>query len=308
MTVESLRKVVPPRLRLGDCLGVVAPASPFDAEIFAKGLKILEKMGFRIVVSDEAFQSTGYLAGPDHVRAAAVNRMFADPSIHAIVCAKGGFGCMRILPLLDWQQIRRHPKVFIGFSDITALLCALDSMCDLVVFHGPVVTSLAHAPADTQQALREAIASEKTLRIQSPHGVTLRSGRVAGAVCGGNLTTLCHLIGTPFQPSFRGRILFLEDRGEAPYRIDRMLFQMKSCGCFDGLAGLLLGSFDDCGPLDEIHRIISGCFEDLSIPVLAGIEAGHGPQNLTIPMGLEATLDADDRMLAFHSPATVESG
>jgi muramoyltetrapeptide carboxypeptidase len=306
MTAESCQRRVPPRLRPGDRLGVVAPASPFDAEIFARGLSVLEQSGFRVVVSEEAFRSEGYLAGLDPVRAATVNRMFADPSIDGIICAKGGFGSMRILPLLDWEQIRSNPKVFIGFSDITALLSALGSTCDMIVFHGPVVTSLAKAPPETRQAMLDAVATVKTVRIRPSRGVTLRSGRVSGIFHGGNLTTLCHLVGTPFQPSFRERILFLEDRGEAPYRIDRMLFQLKLSGCFEGLAGLVLGSFEDCGPLDEIYRIITAVFDDVPIPILAGIDAGHGAQNLTLPMGLEASLDADDGLLAFHGPATME--
>ena len=304
MAAQSCQKLVPPRVRPGDRLGIVAPASPFDVETFSKGLNVLEQMGFRTVVSEEAFQSEGYLAGFDQVRVATVNRMFADPSIDGIICAKGGFGSMRILPLLDWEQIRSNPKVFIGFSDITALLSALGSMCNMVVFHGPVVTSLAKAPLQTRQAMLDAIATAKTVRIQSSNGVTLKSGRVSGTLRGGNLTTLCHLVGTPFQPSFRESILFLEDRGEAPYRIDRMLFQLKLCGCFEGLAGVVLGSFDDCGPLDEIYRIVTAVFDDLSIPILSGIDAGHGTQNLTLPMGIEASLDADDRLLAFHDPAT----
>ena len=149
-----------------------------------------------------------------------------------------------------------------------------------------------------------ALSSEKPLEIVSEKGVTIRSGCSSGPVSGGNLTTLCHLVGTPFEPDYTGHILFLEDQGEAVYRIDRMLTQMRLAGCFDGLGGLLLGSFDNCGKDDEIFRVVESVFQGEDIPMLAGFEIGHGKDNMTVPIGIDATLNTDRKMLLYHGCAT----
>jgi muramoyltetrapeptide carboxypeptidase len=304
MIAPKKHPLIPLRLKPGDTIGIVAPASPFDAGIFQRGIRTLESMGFRAYVPEGLYQKDGYLAGCDEHRAELVNRFFADRDIQAIVCAKGGFGSMRLLPLLDFESIAKNPKIFVGHSDISALLSALYTRCGLVTFHGPVVTTLADAPEETRQALIRALSTDQRLDIKAGNGITLRSGSAQGPVCGGNLTTLCHLVGTPFEPRFAGRILLLEDRGEAPYRIDRMLFQMKLAGCFEGIAGIVLGDFKDCGPMHEIFRIVTGLFKDDRIPILAGFDTGHGRQNLTIPLGIEAVLDADCQMLSFQQAAT----
>ena len=304
MNPSKDKPIRPPRLNPDDTIGIVAPASPFDQDIFNRGLNILESMGFRTVVPDEVFEKNGYLAGSDALRAKLVERLFKDPSVNAIVCAKGGFGCLRILPLLDFDVMRENPKVFIGLSDITALLAAITARSGLVTFHGPVVTTLAEAPEFTRHSLMAAISTDTHLEVTPGNAVTIKSGNARGPVIGGNLTTLCHLLGTPFEPNFDNHILLLEDRGEAHYRIDRMLFQMKLAGCFEGIAGLILGSFKECGALDGIYQIFQEQFQDLQIPILAGFDIGHGKQNMTIPFGMAATLDADKQILSFDQPAT----
>ncbi len=299
------KPIRPPRLRPGDTIGVVAPAGPFERKLFSQGLSTLEAMGFQIRVPKEIFEKTGYLAGDDAHRAQLVNRLFKDPAIHAIVCARGGFGSLRILPRLDFDAIRENPKIFMGFSDITALLTAITTLGGLVSFHGPVVTTLANALKNTRDALSAAILSDAPLEVQSANGVVIRAGRAQGPVIGGNLTTLCHLLKTPFEARFKNHILLLEDRGEALYRIDRMLFQMKLAGCFEGIAGLVLGSFEGCGSLEDVFQVFEEHFKDIPVPILAGFDVGHGEQNLTIPIGLDATLDADRHMLSFDEPATI---
>jgi muramoyltetrapeptide carboxypeptidase len=142
------------------------------------------------------------------------------------------------------------------------------------------------------------------LELTPENGKVIKPGVCSGALIGGNLTTLCHLVGTSFEPNFKGKILLIEDVGEMPYRIDRMLTQMKLAGCFNKIAGLILGTFKECGQLNEIVDIFNDIFEDLDIPILAGFEVGHGEHNLTIPMGLGATLDTDKKRLLFHEPAT----
>lgn len=288
----------------GDTVGIVAPAGPFDPEKFAKGTTILESMGFRTFFDERIFREDGFLAGTDLERADQVNRLFVDPDIQAIVCARGGYGSMRILPFLDFKVIQKHPKIFMGFSDITALLSVLHDRCGLVTFHGPVVTTLANAAEETIAAMKTALISKTVLELTPEKDIVLKKGKASGLVAGGNLTTLCHLVGTPYAPSFKGKVLFLEDVGEMPYRIDRMLTQMKLAGCFIGITGLILGTFKDCGHMDEIVEIFDNIFKDADVPILAGFNIGHGTQNLTLPMGLGAMLDADKKRLLFHEPAT----
>ena len=151
----------------------------------------------------------------------------------------------------------------------------------------------------------QAILSDSKLEIMVPNGITVKPGSGSGILCGGNLTTLCHLVGTPFTPIFSNRLLFLEDRGEAPYRIDRMLVHMELAGCFEGLSGIILGAFDECGPIEDVIKIIVELFDKHPLPILAGLDAGHGSHNLTIPLGIEATLDADRHSLIYHRASTV---
>jgi muramoyltetrapeptide carboxypeptidase len=303
MKSEKIR--VPARIKPGDTIGIVAPAGPFDRQTFLRGARIIEDMGFQIFIPPGLFEKNRYLAGSDSHRVQFVNQLFADTSVDAIICARGGYGSMRILPMLDYDAIQNNPKVFIGFSDITILLSVLFSRCNLVTFHGPVVTSLADASEETKCSLFSNVTSESNLEIKLLSGKTIIPGVAAGEVCGGNLTMLCHLVGTPFAPDFENKVLFLEDRGEAPYRIDRMLVHMALAGCFKGLSGIILGTFEECGSIEDVIKIIVEVFEKYSIPILAGLDAGHGRHNLTIPMGIEATLDADRHSLIYHRAATV---
>ena len=304
MNPINKKTILPARLKPGDTIGIVAPASPFDVDLFERGIGTLKSMGFRIYIPDDLYENEGYLAGSDEHRLDVIHRLFADRTINAIVCAKGGFGSMRLLPLLDFALIEKNPKIFLGHSDISALLSAIYTEAGLVTFHGPVVTSISNAPEKTKQAVVEAFASERPLEFTCANGITIHPGVVSGPICGGNLTTLCHLVGTPFEPGFNDHILFLEDRGEAPYRIDRMLSHMKLAGCLQQLAGLILGDFIDCGDQQELLRIVTDVFADGGLPIMAGFEAGHREQNLTIPFGLEATLDADKHRLTYLQPAT----
>ncbi len=298
--------IVPHRLTKGDTIGVVAPASPFETERFDRGLEVLKSMGFRVVYSDGLFKRNGYLAGADTHRAKQLQRFFTDDTIKGIICARGGFGSIRVLSYLNFNVIQNNPKCFIGFSDITALLSAFYAESRLVTFHGPTVTTLATASKISREFFLTALLSESPLQINPLKGVTLQSGTASGRIIGGNLTTLCHLIGTPFLPDFNGHIIFIEDTGESEYRIDRMLTQMKLAGCFDGIVGLGLGSFRGCGNIEDIYKIAKGVFKENRIPILGGLPIGHGRTNLTIPFGLAATLDADKKSLVFDKPATIQ--
>jgi len=207
---------------------------------------------------------------------------------------------MQILPYLNYEAIRRHPKLLMGFSDITALLCALYQRSGLVSCHGPVVTTLMHADPKTLESVFNILTLSELPAIHLEKGIALSPGKASGPVICGNLTTLCHLTGTPFQPKMNGHILIVEDTGENPYRIDRMLTQMKLAGVFDGLFGLGIGSLKNCGEADELFEIIARIFTTIQIPILTGFDIGHGPDNIAVPFGLEAVLDADHHMLTYR--------
>jgi muramoyltetrapeptide carboxypeptidase len=303
MALDATDVWIPPRLSPGDTIGIAAPGSPFDRALFQKGVAVLAAMGFRVAFGEGLFERCGYLAGPDPHRAALLNGLFADPAVKAIVCARGGYGALRVIDRLDWALIRRHPKLLVGFSDATNLHAALWGKCRMVSLHGPNVTGLAEADDETRTALMAALTAKAPIALSLSQGVTLQAGAASGIVAGGNLTCLCHLIGTPFHPCFDGRLLFLEDRGEAPYRIDRMLTQMTQAGCLKGVAGVILGDFSACGALEVVYEVFRERLGEHRIPILAGLEAGHEKRNLTLPLGLEATLDADARTLRYRLPA-----
>ena len=295
--------VLPRALKRGDTLGIVAPASPFDRKAFDAGLRVLESMDFNLAIPESIFDQNGYLAGSDQHRADLLNQLFADPDIDGIICARGGYGAMRILPLLDVDAIARHPKVFVGFSDITVLLDFLVQRCRMVAFHGPTVTTLGKADPSTRDRFLLALSKPAPLSLSTVSNQVIRPGITAGRFFCGNLTLLCHLTGTPFQPDFSGSILLIEDQGEAPYRIDRMLTQMQLAGCFDGLAGMALGAFVDCGPVDEVHRIVADRLGGQDLPILAGFDVGHERVNMTLPVGLPVRLDTYAGTLTFAGPA-----
>lgn len=295
--------VLPRALKFGDTLGIVAPAGPFEREPFDAGIAVLESMGFHVVVPPSIFDRNGFLAGTDRRRAELLVRLFADPDIDGIICARGGYGAMRLLPLLDAARIARHPKVFIGFSDITVLLDYLVRRCRMAAFHGPMVTTLGQADSVTRDSFLAALTQTQPLSLVAAPGQVIRAGSAQGRLVCGNLTLFCHLTGTPFEPDFSGCVLLVEDQGEAPYRIDRMLTQMRLAGCFDRLAGLALGDFSGCGESGAIHRIVADCLAGLNIPILAGFEVGHSAVNRTLPVGVPVRLDTHTGALAFCGPA-----
>lgn len=295
----------PPRLKPGDTLGIAAPAGPFDIEIFERGMQVLKVMGFGLKVPEGIYKRNGFLAGADRERAAIINQLFADPEVRGIVCARGGYGSTRLVPFVDWNLIRANPKVFLGFSDITVLHHLIRARCGLVTFHGPMGTTFGQASEDSLSAFREALTLPGPVVISADPAGVIRAGEGGGPVAGGNLAMICSLLGTPLQPDFTGRILFLEEVNEAPYRIDRMLRQMRLAGCFKGVNGICFGDFVDCGNHEAIRGILTALFEGCDYPVLTGFPIGHGRINHTLPMGLDARLTTDPPQLRFSSPATV---
>lgn len=285
--------VCPPALEPGDRVAVVAPAGACRAEALAPGLAVLRGFGLEPVPSEALYRRHRYLAGEDDLRAGAMMAAFEDASVAGIVCARGGYGSLRLLSRLDFGRMAAHPKRLVGFSDISALLWAVCRRAGLVCFHGPTVASLAKADQATVDAFRAALMEKPEITLALKSARVFTAGDASGHLCGGNLTTLCHLLGTEFAPRFDGAILVLEDRGEAPYRIDRMLSQLRLAGALAGVRGVVLGDFTDCGGrAADLWPVFADLLGDLGVPVVAGSGIGHGPRNLALPLGLTARLDA----------------
>ena len=297
--------IKPARLLPGDIIGVAAPAGPFETGDFEQGVAVLKEMGFEVRVPDNLQQPQKYLAGSDAMRASVLKDLFEDPEVKGIICARGGYGSMRILDLVDYDLIRHHPRIFLGFSDISALISSITTQSGLVTFHGPNIISLGKATPQTKVSFFRAVTSNQPLDIRPQNTSVITPGSGTGIVAGGNLATLSHLLGTPYSPAYRGCLFVMEDILEAPYKIDRMLFQMRMAGCFQGMSGVVLGTFQDCGNYDAICEIAANLFEDMQIPVLGGFDIGHGHENMTIPMGIQATLDTDQGVLVYQEAALV---
>ncbi len=285
-------------LKKGDTIGVAAPSACFDVKRLNQGIDCLKDLGFQVHVPRAIFEKKRYLAGQDISRAAVVNELFADPDIKGIIAARGGFGAMRILDYLDWELIRNNPKLVVGFSDATALLAAMIQQAQLAVVHGPNLVSLAKGEPGTISSFYRAVTALPT-KIHISQGVCLVPGTARGKLVGGNMATITHLVGTPFQPDFKGGVLFLEDVGEPAYKIDRMLSQMKMAGLLEGIEGVITGSFDNCENQEYIPGILSEIFE--GIPLLMGLTSGHGNINLSLAMGLEVVLDTSSSLLKWQA-------
>jgi muramoyltetrapeptide carboxypeptidase len=262
----------------------------------------------------------GYLAGSDEARAKGLMELQRDPSVHAILCGAGGYGCTRILPLLDFGAFRADPKILAGFSDITGLHLALQAAARIVTFHAPMPVSFltwkkspppAEAVDSFWQTLRGEGPAPRTYSGATFHRkgwAAMRPGVAEGILTGGNLALVCSLMGTPYEIQTRGRILFLEDVGEEPYRVDRMLSQLRNAGKLDSAAGVILGSWSGCDPEDpdrslSVGEVIDDYFRSHPGPVIRDFPAGHQEHNLTLPFGLEARLETDPPRLVFPRAA-----
>ena len=287
----------PGALGKGDRIGIIAPGGPVTRDELDAGMRFLESRGHSIVSGSHLYDSRGYLAGDDEDRLEDLHGMFRNPEVKAILCARGGYGTLRLLDKIDYPLIRRNPKIVAGYSDITALLLALHKMSGLVTFHGPLVKDLAANDNRNMASLLDLMGSPDPLEWDLQGALCLRPGRAVGPLLGGNLTLLCHLMGTPYMPSFKGAILVIEDRGESLYRIDRMLTHLHLSGLLQDLAGLVAGQFEDCGDASAISDLLEDATSRPGIPVVAGLPLGHGRTNLPLPLGLKASLDTDGMTL-----------
>ncbi|MAT39374.1 MAG: LD-carboxypeptidase [Ectothiorhodospiraceae bacterium] len=301
--------IIPQPLHPGGTIGVVAPGSPpVDDDYIIAGVQYLERKGYKVQLGESVMARDGYLSGDDDLRAADINAMFADDSVQAVFCTRGGYGCTRILPLLDYALIHENPKPLLGFSDVTAMHAALYTEADLISYGGPMVAVEMRQPmqAGTEQTLWSMVGSawnDVEIGLPPAHeGVYEREGTASGRLFGGNLAVLTSLVGTLYFPDIDGGILFFEEIGENVYRIDRMLSQLRNADVLEGLAGVLIGTMTGV-PEDKVNRPLEKVFEEyfapLEIPVMTGFPFGHIPEKITYPHGAYAEMDASTRIVRF---------
>lgn len=307
---KTLPTIKPPRLKSGDTVGLICPAAPaYNREEVKSIEESMQALGLNIKYGKNFWNRYGYLAGTDEERAADVNAMFADKSVNMILCVHGGWGCARILPLLDYELIRSNPKIIVGYSDITALLLGIHAKTGLVTFHGPVGASTWNG--FSVDYFKRVLMNAEAVAYKNPDKVgdnlaqvdnritTINSGDTSGKLLGGNLTVLSHLVGSKYLPDWKNSILFLEDISEAPYKVDRMITQLKLAGIFNEMNGFIFGKCTDCKPggggygsltLEDIWR---DHIKPSQKPAFTGAMIGHIEDKFTIPIGINAEINAN---------------
>lgn len=300
------RRILPGPLRPGARISLIAPASPASEEKIAQAFTNLGNLGFEVKEGVSMRKRLGHLAGTDAERLADLHNAFADPETDAVWCVRGGYGCTRLLPDVDFDLIRRHPKPFFGYSDVTALHLAIGQKTGLVTFHSPVaageytfgtfrhfmeVVRNGTAPYAIHKLVPEEVVPDYPF-----DPFTIREGVAEGELTGGNLSLLAAMCGTPWQPSFKNKLVFLEEVGEQPYRIDRLLTQLLEATDLRKAAGLVLGVFFDCQPKNSDYSLtlkdtLLDRLATLGIPALYGFPFGHIPDQVTLPYSINARLD-----------------
>lgn len=289
----------PRMLRQGDMVRLVSPAGPANATLVERGAQLLTEWGLRVEYGPHALDRNGFLAGADADRLADLNGALADPQVRGVICTRGGYGAQRIVDQIDAAAVLRDPKPVVGFSDITALQSALWRVARLATIHGPMAQwNDARTGPESAEGLRSALMTTAPVTVtRNPADVggdVEVPGRATGVLLGGNLTLLDETLGTRDFPRLQGAILFFEEVGEAPYRIDRMLTHLRRAGVLTGLAGIALGQFVDCnGPAgtQTVSDVLRDRVATLGVPLLAGLPLGHGNGQLTVPLGVPATVD-----------------
>ncbi len=316
--------IKPRRLASGDTVGLVAPANAtFVSQDLDIARESLEALGLNVKVGGHLFDRHGYLAGQDKDRAGDINRFFADTAVRAVLPIRGGWGSSRLLPYLDFDVIRRNPKIVLGFSDITALLLAIHAKTGLVTFHGP--NGMGRWDAFSVDYFKRLLVQGEAVTYQNPRELSERNaltpienrttvitrGKARGRLLGGNLTVLTTIVGSTYLPAWDGAILFCEDVGEGFYRVDRMLTQLKLAGVLSRLAGFVFGTCSECGPGDgnfgalTLEEIFADHIAPLGIPAWSGAMIGHGMPQWTLAEGIQVEADADAGTIRMLEPAVV---
>jgi muramoyltetrapeptide carboxypeptidase len=302
---DKHRQVIfPPSLTKNDTIGLVAPAgSLIHKKNFIAGVRILENNGFKVKFNPQIIHAKGYLAGSDRERADEFNTMWTDPDVKALIAVRGGYGCLRMVDLIDMKLIQQNPKMFIGFSDLTVLLSAITNETGLVTFHGPVITTLSFIDLQSTKSFLNTLLGKIPGQIRPAGLRILKSGTASGILHGGNLTTLTHLIGTPYEVPWQNTILFIEDIGEKPYCLDRLLTHLSKSGRLKKIRGLILGTFTDEDKKERkslfniVQTRIAELLRDENIPIWANFPTGHSRRNLTLPIGIKVMMDSSSGKL-----------
>ena len=321
---SPLPLVKPSRLSKGDTIGLVTPASgPFEASTIWKTRARLENLGFKVKLAKHISETYGYLAGSDADRAEDLHAMFRDKAVRAIVALRGGYGSGRLLHYLDFDLIRKHPKILIGYSDITSILLMVYKLSGLVTFHGPVGVSdfseytqkYFWGQLTTTQPMGAIDFPKPDDPLLPPNLTwTIHGGKATGPVVGGNLTLVCASLGTPYEIDTRGRVLFLEEVEEEPYSIDRMLTQLDNAGKLNEAVAIALGKCANCGPRKfnpgfdrtlSVEEVYWDRLGHLKKPILVDLPIGHISDKITVPLGVRVTVDADKRQFIFEEAAVV---
>jgi muramoyltetrapeptide carboxypeptidase len=306
------RCVKPPALRNGDTVGIIAPASNIKLDALSAGCETLRRMGYKPFYFDSIFEQDLYFAGSLERRTLELHKMFEREEVRAIVCARGGYGCNHLVPGLNLDLIRRHPKIFVGYSDITTLLTLFCDEAGLTVFHGPMAAKdLISDDGVDVLSWQCALGAAAAWDIADNGARGLRDGRAEGMLYGGCLPMLTATLGTPNEIQTVGRVLFVEDIGSKPYQIDRMLMQLKLAGKLEGVAGIIFGEMNDCVQHPQqgytLEEVVLRIVSDLNIPVAFGLRSGHvARRNITLPLGIQARLDVagQEVQLTFLESAT----
>nr|WP_319489749.1 LD-carboxypeptidase [uncultured Caproiciproducens sp.] len=287
--------LTPKPLFEGARIALIAPAGPVSPERFGPAVTAVEELGLRPVIFESCRRANGYLAGSDRLRADDINAAFADSEIDGILCIRGGYGAQRLMNLIDWNMIRRHPKFFCGYSDITALHIVLNQQCGFVTYHTPMPSTELYGGVDeyTMNSLKKVLFGEKLGELHNPDNMpmkTLVGGCAKGILTGGNLSLVSSSLGTCYEINTKDRILFLEDVGEEPYRIDGMLNHLKMAGKFKDCAGIILGGFTDCNAEHPEKSLTLGqVFEGLLVPehkpAIMNVVCGHSLPSMSLPLG-----------------------
>ena len=304
--------IKPEKLKRGDVIGIISPSSPVSDKVkLDSGVSYFEKMGYRVKVGINAMKERGYLAGTDEERVEDIHSMFLDNEVKLIICLRGGYGASRLLDKIDYRIVKNNPKIFCGYSDITVLQNAFFMKTGLITFAGPMagVDFYEDISEFTEQNFWNTVTSNKPIKLNCPKGKRLssyRRGIAGGKLIGGNLSMFVSLIGTEYLPEPEGKILFLEEVGEVPYRIDRMLNQLRLSGYLGKIKGVILGSFTDCMENDlqrkslKLEEVMEDYFiNDFHVPVLYNLNHGHIKDNITIPFGLNVKINGINCSLDF---------
>lgn len=292
----------PRSLSRGGKIGVVAPAGCVDEPRLNSGVEAVRRAGFRVELAQGIGEHKGYLAGDEAERAKALSEFVRRDDISGVFCARGGFGSIQLLPYLDGEEIGREPKIFVGYSDVSILLNWFLQRCGMVTFHGPMVAMELARGLEGRSAdffWGTLLGEKRGWEVEASWAI--RPGVAEAEMMGGCLSILVTTLGTPYEIDTRGKLLFLEDTGEKPYRIERMLTHLRMAGKLSALAGLVFGNFTDCEPEGErgFREIVEELFHDAPYPVVAGFPAGHGEENLLLPFGAKMALDGSNGTLSL---------